>query len=431
MDRTLFLFLVCSFGVIASASAGSSTDEQVKRLAQRYSQVEAQLACSVRYLKKESSGAGTTIEQAWFNGAGDLIKVASEHSDASGRELTEYFALDFDNAYFKMFVLTRKETSLPDGETQVAESRKYFGELPVRNDEGEDENWGELIRELTKNGHFKTGESLDTVHIPNVAVDLAKQPKDNRSDSERTREKGQFFGRPGKIAEALQKAGPPHFNPFAEVKGDSDKFRVIQGTASPDGRYAIALGFARDKINWDDFVDKDSMENGQTYYAENEDGVRNYVVALASQRVLGKTGCKYFGTRRRYNHRECTVTWSPDSMTFVQLWSDKWSYESCRAGKIAPGPKMAGVVDLGKEVDKRSFAFLKKRRDPDSGEELSMSIDQVSNDGVIQISVSHEASSGERKGETLFALSERMRLRVSPAGLRAEILSIQRMPTSD
>jgi hypothetical protein len=28
----------------------------------------------------------------------------------------------------------------------------------------------------------------------------------------------------------------------AIIKGDSEKFRVIQGTASPDGRFAIALG---------------------------------------------------------------------------------------------------------------------------------------------------------------------------------------------
>ena len=37
-------------------------DEQVKELAQRYAQVEAQLSRSVHYMKKEDSDPGTTIE---------------------------------------------------------------------------------------------------------------------------------------------------------------------------------------------------------------------------------------------------------------------------------------------------------------------------------------------------------------------------------
>jgi hypothetical protein len=416
-NHPLIFLALAAMGPARAATSNPSTDEQVKHLAQRYNQVETQLDRSIRYIKKEGAGPETTIQQAWFNGAGDLIKVAVEHSDAAGSELTEYFARAFDYADDGMFVLTRKETPLGDGGTQVDESRKYYGE-------GKRGGYGELIRELRKSARFKPGESLDTVHTPNVVVDLAKQPKDDRSDDERLKAQSEFFSKPEKIATALQNVGPPDFDPF--VKGDSEKFRVINGTASPDGRYAIALGFARDKINWDDFVDKDSAENGRTYRAENEEDVRNYVVDLTAQTILGETGCNYFGTRRRYNHRECTVTWSPDSTIFVQLWSEKWTYETCRAGKIAPGAKLSGVVDLGKETDKHAFAFLRKRRD--SGEELAMNIDQLSNDGVIQIGVWKEVSSGERKGTTDFALSERMRLRATPAGLRAELLAIRKMP---
>ena len=135
-----------------NVSGASSTDEQVKELAQRYAQVEAQLSRSVHYMKKEDSDRGTTIEQAWFNGAGDLIRVAVERKNSSERELTEYFSPDFEeNA---MFILTRKETAQSDGSTQVDESRKYFG--------GD----GEPIRELRKSGHFNPGELLDTVRIP-------------------------------------------------------------------------------------------------------------------------------------------------------------------------------------------------------------------------------------------------------------------------
>jgi hypothetical protein len=421
MKKNFCVFLLFGLGMMGPTAYPAdmrSVDDQVKNLAQCYTQIEAQLDRSVHYLKKEGTPE-TTIEQAWFNGAGDLIKFATEHSDASGREVTEYFAHDFDNAYNGMFLLTRKESPLLDGGVRVDESRKYFGSNKTDN--------GELIRESRKSALFKVGESLDTVHVPNVVVDLAKQPKDNRSEEEQSKAQQELFSKPQEIAAALRKTGPPDVDPFANDKGDSKKFRVIQGTASPDGRYAIALGLARAEINWDDFVEKEADTERSTYYTENEEDTRNYVVDLVSQRILGETGCNYFGTRRRYNHRECSVSWSPDSATFVQLWSDKWNYTACNAGHIAPGPKLAAVVDLGKEVDKKTFTFLKKRQDPDSGESLSMSVDQVGNDGVIQINVYSEEASGENKGGTRFSLSERLRLRETSSGPRVETVNIRRL----
>jgi len=397
-----------------AAAEATATDNQVKRLAQRYNEIEAQLNRSVHYLKKTDAGGGTTTEQAWVNGAGDLIKVSAEHSDASGRELTEYIALDFDNDYDGMFVLTRKETPSPDGGTQVDESRKYFGE-----DKGGN---GQLIRELRKSTHFKAGESTDTVHVPNVVVDLTRESDQMSEDELR-----EIMLAPEKIANKLREAGSPVADPFANVKGDSGEFRVIHGTASPDGRYAIALGLARKEINWDDFVDKDYPEKGPTYYAENEDDVRNYAVELASQRILGETGCNYFGTRRRYNHRACTVTWSPDSMKFVQLWDDKWSSTACVAGKINLGPKFAGAVDLDKAIEKKTYAFVRERLDPEDGGSLSLGVDKVGDDGVIDLDASALISGGEHKGETKFAVNERLCLRETPKGLQVDILKMRRL----
>ena len=53
---------------------------QVKSLAQQYTQVEDQLSRSVHYAAKTESDGVTTIEQASFNGADDLIKVAVERT---------------------------------------------------------------------------------------------------------------------------------------------------------------------------------------------------------------------------------------------------------------------------------------------------------------------------------------------------------------
>jgi len=128
MKRNILIRFWVVIGILAlagSASGALSVEEQVKKLAARYAQLEDQLARSVRYASRNDKGDS---EQAWFNGADDLIKLAVESRDGNERKLTEYFALDFDNDYDGMFMLVRKGTPAPDGGVQVEESRKYFGE---------------------------------------------------------------------------------------------------------------------------------------------------------------------------------------------------------------------------------------------------------------------------------------------------------------
>ncbi len=381
-------------------------------LAERYRQVEEQLARSIHCVSKSESGGATTVKQEWYNGAEDLIKVAMERNDASGRELTEYIPYDLhsDVAWSGLFKLTRKDTPLPDGGTQVEESRKYFG----RTERG----YYGLIRESRKSARFKPGEPTDTVHFPNAVVDVSKQTNPD-SDTE------DFLDESHELDPALRKVGPPQFfDPFANVQGDSGKYRVIHGTASLDGRYAIALGFAQKDVDWNDFLQR--MGEGLT---EGEEGLRNYVVDLASKTILGETGCNYFGTSRRYNHRQCVVAWSPDSLEFVQLWDDKWASTACVAGKIKPGPKFAGAVDLDKAIEKKTYAFVRKRLDPKIGGGLSIYINKVSDDGLIDLNASMTNSGlGEHRGETIFAVREHLRLRETPGGLQVEFVNMRRLP---
>ena len=420
MRKNIAVLLLSVLGLMAltrSASGGDSVDEQVKRLTQRYDQIEAQLDRSVHYLQKTEANGATTIEQAWFDVAGDLIKVAVERTDPSGRELMEYSG---DFFHREMFMLTRKESRLPDGGTQVDESRDYFS------------NDGDLIRKLTKNAHFKAGESTDTARIPNTVADLPK-PNDPRTQEERDK-KDEIFSKPEQIAGALETAGPPAFDPFTKVKGDSEKFRVIHRTVSPDGRYAIALGFARAQINWDDFVEKTDVMTGEpkegshTYTVRDEQDIRNYVVDLAQQKILGETGCDYFSTEPgpRPGFVSCEVKWSPDSTKFVQEWEQK-IYIDCVAGEIVPGPKLIGVVDLEKQIDKATSALVKKSQPAG----VWVTVDQVNNDGTIVIKPVVVSRAEDHNWEPLFTLSEKLRLRRTPGGLRVETVNIKRLPNEE
>jgi hypothetical protein len=388
-----------------------SVEEQVKMLAARYGQVEDQLARSIRYTSKDESSAATTVRQAWFNGAGDLIKLAVESRDGGKRELTEYFALDFENDYDGMFMLIRKEVPAPDDGVQVEESRKYFGE-------GKRGGNGLLIRELRKSVHFKPGDSTNTVRTPNVTLELTK--KANQPTEDELRE---MLNAPTNIAEELRK-GAPEFDPFADVKGDSDKYRVIHGSASPDGRFAIALGFAREPVDWDAEYDKET----ESYYAEGDEGIRNYVVDLAEKKILGETGAAWPGTRRRYNHPECVVTWSPDSSFFVQELANKWSSDDCVAGKIVSGPRFAGAVNLLKALSPKIYAFVKKPFNREEGGALSFYNEKVTNDGAVDMEAAEYESSGDRKGDTNFRVNVRLRLRETPQGLSIEGVNMRRLP---
>jgi hypothetical protein len=414
---TLIALWIVVIGICAltcSEAGALSVDEQMKMLSARYGQVEDQLARSIRYTSKDDSSGATTIKRAWFNGSDDLIKVAVECRNGAQRELTEYFALDFENDYDGMFMLVRKETPAPDGGVQVEESRKYFGE-------GKEGGNGLLIRELRKSSHFKPGESTDTVHTPNVTVDLGK--KSNQPTEDGLRE---MLNAPTNMAEELRK-GKPEFDPYANVKGDSDKYRVIRGSASPDGRFAIALGFAKEPVDWDTTYDKET----ESYYAEGDEGIRNYVVDLAQKKILGQTGAAWPGTRRRYNHPECVVSWSPDSSFFVQLLDNKWSSDDCVAGKILTGPRFVGAVNLLKPLSPKVYAFVKKRFNREEGGALSFYHEKVTNDGATDMEAVEYESGGDRKGDTNFRVKVQLRLREAPQGLSIEGVKMRRLPNEE
>jgi hypothetical protein len=100
------------------------------------------------------------------------------------------------------------------------------------------------------------------------------------------------------------------------------------------------------------------------------------------------------------------------------------------AGKISPGPKLAGALNLDEAIGKKTYAFVKKRSDSenDGAGELSLQINRVSNDGTIDLEASEECRFGDCRGEIIFKVNERLRLNDGPMGPRLEILKMRRVP---
>ncbi|MBV9732712.1 MAG: hypothetical protein JO275_08035, partial [Verrucomicrobia bacterium] len=75
MNRNSCFCLLLIIALGDKALSATQYDDTVNALMQRYQQVEAQLDRSIRYSRKTESEGNTTFERAWYNGAGDPIKV--------------------------------------------------------------------------------------------------------------------------------------------------------------------------------------------------------------------------------------------------------------------------------------------------------------------------------------------------------------------
>jgi hypothetical protein len=238
---------------------------------------------------------------------------------------------------------------------------------------------------------------------------------------------------PYEMAEELQKAGPPERDPSAGIVGDMERYRLIAGTASPDGRYAIALSFSGKIQDWaEQWKSYAEGNDPETYFVESaimgdgEDDVINVLVDLQTRRIMGQTGCFYMGTRDRYNHRACEVTWSSDSKTFLQLFDNKWNYENCHAGRIDAGGKLLGTIDVGAAADDRASAYLKAHKSEEEEGETSIIVNALTNDGMMDLVVVSYFRSGDRKGDYRFRIRERLRLRSAPKGLQLDTVEVRR-----
>lgn len=415
----------CVFALVTSAAADvpRSTAEQVKRLSRLYEQVEEQLGRSTVYARTEEADGERTTTRAWCNGIGDLVKVAIERSDATGREVSEFVSIDFDLAQDGLLVVSRQETATPNGGTEVTESRKYYGRVWSRRNGWESMGNGLLLRELRKSARFKPGEPLDMSKVAAVEVRLSAASQFPDDEAGRLAA-SQIFEEPPAAAARLASETEPEVDPFAGVEGDSERLRLIEASASPDGRYGIAVGFEQ-PVDWSQYRD-DYFKDDEVYTPEQAEGLRNYVVELATRRIIGGTGAEFVGTRRRYNHRECILTWADDSSAFVQLHTAKWGYDSCFAGRIGPGPKLIGAVDLGKAAETYATTFLKSRGREVRGS-ISLSVEEVKPDGTILLDVIDEGTSVPHKGEIFNRLKLMFRLRETRKGVDVSPVSARRV----
>jgi len=100
----------------------------------------------------------------------------------------------------------------------------------------------------------------------------------------------------------------------------------------------------------------------------------------------------------------------------------KWNYDTCRAGRIGETRELVGTVDLGKYAENAARGFLARHKGSKFTGNIAISVSDVSNDSVIALVV---VGSNDHIN---FSVTESIRLRETPGGLRLETVNIRNAP---
>ena len=140
----------------------------------------------------------------------------------------------------------------------------------------------------------------------------------------------------------------------AATSSETRRYSMLEGTESPDARYALAWGI-KGVDDLATYLAGQSIEN-----ADFGDEVENYLVDVKSNKILTKVEGQYWTASIGHaNRRGIVAAWAADSGVVVIEYSTRWNSESFEAFRVQPG-KVGQRVDLAKIVDKPLRSFLAK-----------------------------------------------------------------------
>lgn len=261
-----------------------------------------------------------------------LKRVEVLSFDEHGQSKKQFF-LEGDEL---LFVLDRSEmTPMQEkAATSVVEKRLYFAEAG-------------LIRMLVKEGKFPEGKPTDTTALKNKDIPLDEVPEAGELYSDLEEEARGIMAKLQQIqAGDTSTTGTP-------TQGDG--WRLIRGSQSRNGQYALAWG-----IQGQSSPEGDTDDEGTVSASDPEaEGLTNYVVNLSTGAILGKTIGQYASDRPDRGHDTHEVAWSSASNSLVQICSGKWATFTAGLYQITPdGTGLSEPTDLLKLAQEAAFSSL-------------------------------------------------------------------------
>lgn len=264
-----------------------------------------------------------------------LYRVESLSFDDHGQAKKQFF---FKGSQL-LFVLDRSEmTPMQEkAATSVVEKRLYFAE-------------GSLIRMLEKAGKFPEGKPTDTTSLKNKDTPVEEVLGAGELYGELEREAQAIMVKVNKISSDDAPAAPT-----TELSIFGDGWRLIRGSQSRNGQYALAWGI-QGKSMPEGETDEDGALSANDPEAE---GLTNYAINLKTGVFLGKTNGAHASDKTNSGHYTHEVAWSSASNYFVQICSGKWATFSASFYKISPVDEaLSEPIDILEMAKKAAFSNL-------------------------------------------------------------------------
>jgi hypothetical protein len=266
-----------------------------------------------------------------------LYRVESLSFDDHGQGKKQYFIQGNE----LLFVLDRSEMTpmLPNAATSVVEKRLYFAE-------------GALIRLLAKEGKFPAGKETDTVALKNKDIPVEEVLGAGELYGDLDRESQVLIAKIQQISadDAPADTAPAAFGPATA----GDGWRLIQGSSSRDGQFALAWGLQGQSI-----PKAEADEDGALSVEPETEGLTNYIINLRTGALLGKTKGSHFGDKHTYNHYTNEVAWSAAETYVAQVCNGKWATFDANVYELNPDRTgLSKAMDLLEPSKKAVFEHL-------------------------------------------------------------------------
>lgn len=281
---------------------------------QRYNEVESNLGSYRLKQVTERGDMGEVERKLWTDPAGVYHKMSERSYGDHGVTITEVYLRN--GRLFFAFQRTEQTPMMANAATRVREDRHYYA-------------GGQLVRHLSKQGSAKLRDNqiLDLSGVRNTTESIDPGDDTFATFSEQALNLAQELG--VRIGTAPE---PPPRPDNGGGRGRNglpsgpwrDYARLIEGTTSPTGRYALGWGFPH-RVNWAEFRQDDG-----SYMADTTDeGLSTYLIDLKNNRITARIEVPHWGDSLDLRGSRWEILWAKADIYFVIASSGKWETNSC------------------------------------------------------------------------------------------------------
>lgn len=137
--------------------------------------------------------------------------------------------------------------------------------------------------------------------------------------------------------------------------------KLVSGSASPNGRFAVGVGILDGKIPEWEALDRGDGDRSFVLKFDNHSDAVNYLIDVPSDRVVGVLAGDHFGTSAWYNHRLYQISWSEDNHWLLEVGTGKWETFACMVYRLDANGNQIAQMNFMPVTEAVISKFLRSR----------------------------------------------------------------------